>query len=110
MEYTYKVSGVKVYDAEGKKDIIKEATFHIIGVQDGISYQSFLPREFSEPSSSFTDFENITSDQVLEWLKAELGEEMLTTLKEGLAAIPGSTWEKDSKVARANPVEKDLLG
>jgi hypothetical protein len=105
MEYTYKVSGVKVYDTDTQKDVVKEATFHIIGTKDGKSYDSFLPMEFAEPSGSFTEFDDLTSDQVLEWLKSVIGDQQLTDLKEGLAAIPGSWMET---VTRDRPIEKAL--
>ena len=51
MEYTYKVSGVKVYDTDTQKDVVKEATFHITGTKDGKSYDSFLPMEFTNNKS-----------------------------------------------------------
>jgi len=105
MEYTYKVSGVKVYDTDTQKDVVKEATFHITGTKDGKSYDSYLPVEFAEPSGSFINFDNLTSDQVLEWLKSAIGDQQLTSLQEGLAAIPGS-WMED--VTRDRPIEKAL--
>ena len=49
MEFTYKISGIKVYSTDSQTDIIKQATLHIIGTQDGETYESFLPIELEEP-------------------------------------------------------------
>ena len=87
MEFTYKVSAIKVYSTNTQKDIIKEATLHIIGTQDNESYENFLPIELAEPSGSFTEFQNVTEAQVQEWLKGTLGEDQLNANKEGLASM-----------------------
>lgn len=108
LEYTYKVSGVKVYSEEDKADIIKEATLHIIATEDGESYESFLPIQLAEPSGSFTQFQNVSEEQVLEWLKGTLGEEQLNANKEGLKSCFGNPMFS-STPTRDNPQEKELL-
>ena len=87
MEFTYKVSAIKVYSTNTQTDIIKEATLHIIGTQDNESYENFLPIELAEPSGSFTEFQNVTEAQVQEWLKGTLGEDQVNANKEGLASM-----------------------
>tara|TARA_B100000963_G_C22383217_1_gene561044 strand:+ start:288 stop:626 length:339 start_codon:yes stop_codon:yes gene_type:complete len=108
MEFTYKVSGIKVYTTDSQTDIIKEATLHIIGTQEDQQYESFMPIELSEPSDSFTEFHQVSASQVEAWLKGTLGEEQLAANKEGLESMYNNPMF--SKTAtRDNPEEKDLL-
>jgi hypothetical protein len=108
MEFTYKVSGIKVYSTDSQTDIIKQATIHIIGTQEGETYESFMPIELAEPSGSFTEFENVDESQVKEWLKETLGEEQLQANKEGLASMHNNPMF--SKAAtRGSPEEKELV-
>ena len=107
LEFTYKVSGIKVYSEEGKADIIKEATLHIIATKDGESYESFLPLELAEPSGSFKEFDIIDETQVVTWLKGTLGEDQLTANKEGLKSCFGNPMFSNTPT-RDNPQEKEL--
>ena len=106
MEFTYKIDEVKVYDTDTQKDVIKEATLHIIGTQDGVEYQSFMPIELAEPSESFTSFDDLTSSQVETWVKNVLGEDQLQANKDGLASLPNNPFKVGA--ARIHPVEKAL--
>ena len=107
LEYTYKVSGVKVYSEENKADIIKEATLHIIGKQGSDTFESFLPIELAEPSGSFTEFQDVSESQVIEWLKGTLGQEQLNANKEGLESMYNNP-NNPMLVSRDNPQEKEL--
>ena len=84
MKYEYKVSGIKVYSEEGKADIIKEATLHIIGTQGSDTFENFLPIELAEPSGSFKEFSEVSESQVIEWLKETHGEDQIV----GLDKVP----------------------
>ena len=112
MEFTYKVSGIKVYSVETTgvkmKDIIKEATLHIIGTQGDQQYESFLPIELAEPSGSFTEFQNVSEEQVQEWLKGTLGEEQLNANKEGLRSMYNNPMFSNT-ATRDKPEEKELV-
>lgn len=108
MEFTYEVSEIKVYDEGSSKDIVKQATLHIIGTQDGESYRSFMPIELKEPSGSFIEFDKLTKSQVETWVKETLGEDQLQANKDGLASIPGNPMFS-KEPTRVNPVEKELL-
>ena len=106
MEFTYKVSGIKVYSTETQTDIIKEATLHIIGTEDGQVHENFMQLELAEPSGSFTEFSSVTETQVQEWLKGTLGEDQIELQKASLASL------KDDPLFishRDNPVEKELV-
>jgi len=107
MEFTYKISGIKVYSTEDKKDIIKEATLHIIGTENNETYESYLPLLLEEPSSSFTEFEEVTEGQVQEGLKATLGEDQIEENKKGLASLVGNPMFS-KQPTRDNPQEKEL--
>ena len=108
MTYTYKVSGIKVYSTNSQTDIIKQATIHIIGTQEGETYESFMPLELAEPSGSFKEFDTVDEAQVIEWLKGTLGEEQLQANKEGLASMHNNPMF--SKTAtREQPEEKELV-
>tara|TARA_Y200000002_G_scaffold376473_1_gene380373 strand:- start:576 stop:902 length:327 start_codon:yes stop_codon:yes gene_type:complete len=108
MEFTYKISGIKVY-TDSHTDIIKQATLHIIGTQDEETYESFLPIELEEPSGSFTEFEEVTESQVVDWLTGTLGEDQLESNKEGLESMHDNPMFI-KRATRDNPEEKELIG
>ena len=108
MEFTYKVSGIKVYSEEGKADIIKEATLHIIGTQADETFENFLPIELAEPSGSFTEFQNVSESQVIEWLKETHGEDHIQAMKEGMQSMFGNQLNPLNS-SRNNPEEKELV-
>ena len=111
MEFTYKVSGIKVYSTEttGSKmeDIIKEATLHVIGTKDGQTYENFLPIELAEPSGSFKEFSEVSESQVIEWLKNTHGEDQIQAMKEGIESMHNDP-NNPMLVSRDNPQEKEL--
>ena len=109
MEFTYKISRIKVYSTDSQTDIIKQATLHIIRTQNGETYESFLPIELEEPSGSFTEFEEVTESQVEDWLTGTLGEEQLEANKDGLASMHDNPMFTKT-ATRDNPEEKELIG
>jgi len=106
MEFTYKVSGIKVYSTDTQTDIIKEATLHIIGTEeDGQVHENFMNLELEEPAGSFTEFSSVTELQVQEWLKGTLGEDQIILQKASLASLKD---DPISTLSRDNPKEKEL--
>ena len=108
MEFTYKISDIKVYSTDSQTDIIKEATLHIIGTQGNQQYENFMPIELAEPSGSFKEFDTVDELQVIEWLKNSLGENHLNAMKEGMESSINDPFNP-ANVSRANPQEKELL-
>ena len=108
MEFTYKISNIKVYSTDSQTDIIKEATLHIIGTEGDQTYENFLPLELAEPAGSFTEFSNVTESQVQEWLKGTLGEEQLAANKEGLESMANNSMFSNT-ATRDNPELKELV-
>jgi hypothetical protein len=109
MEFTYKVSGIKVYSTDSQTDIIKQATLHIIGTEDGETYESFMPIELAEPSGSFTEFSSVSASKVEGWLTGTLGSAQLDANKEGLASMHNNHYFPKT-ASRDNPEEKELIG
>ena len=108
MTYTYTVSGIKVYSTDLQTDIIKQATIHIIGTQDGMSYENFMPLDLAEPSGSFKEFGAVDEAQVIEWLKGTLGEDQLQANKDGLASMHNNPMFSNA-ATRERPEEKELV-
>lgn len=108
MEFTYKVSGVKVYSETGKADIIKEATLHIIGTEGGETFENFLPIELEEPSGSFKEFSEVNEAQVIKWLTKTHGKKHIDAMKEGMASMYNNP-NNPTNNSRANPQEKELV-
>ena len=108
MEFTYKVSGVRVYSEEGKEDIIKGATLHIIGTQGSETFENFVPIELTEPTGSFTEFNEVKESQVIEWLKKAHGEGQINAMKEGMTSMLNNPLNPFN-VSRDNPQEKELV-
>ena len=108
MEFTYKISDIKVYSTDSQTDIIKEATLHIIGTQGNQQYENFMPIELAEPSGSFTEFSDVTESQVEGWLKGTLGEDQLAANKEGLESMYDNPMFS-STATRENPELKELV-
>jgi len=109
MEFTYKISQIKVYTSDSQTDIIKEATLHIIGTEDSETYESFLPIELAAPAGSFTEFSSVTASQVEEWLKGTLGADQLQANREGLASMHNNA-NFPKGPTRNNPEPKELIG
>ena len=107
MEFTYKISGIKVYTTDSQTDIIKEATLHIIGTEDGETYESFLPIELAEPSGSFKEFSSVSASQVEGWLTGTLGSDQINANKEGPASMHNNA-DFPKGPTRDNPEEKEL--
>ena len=107
MKFTYKISGIKVYSTDSLTDVVKEATLHIIGTQEGQQYENFLPIELAEPSGSFIEFSNVSESQVKSWLTQTLGEQQLKANKEGLEAMYNNPMFSKTPT-RDNPEEKEL--
>ena len=109
MEFTYKISNIKVYSTDSQTDIIKEATLHIIGTEGDQTYENFLPVELEEPAGSFTEFANVTESQVESWLTGTLGEEQLTANKEGLESLVNNPMFSSTVPTRDTPELKELV-
>jgi hypothetical protein len=108
MEFTYKVSGIKVYSTDSQTDIIKEATIHIIGTEGSETHESFMPIELAEPSGSFKEFDAVDEAQVLTWLKGTLGESQLQANKDGLASLYNNPMFSNI-ATREQPEDKQLV-
>ena len=108
MEFTYKISQIKVYTNDSQTDIIKEATLHIIGTEDGETYENFLPIELAEPSGSFTEFSSVSASQVEGWLTGTLGSDQIDANKEGLASMHNNA-NFPKGPTRDNPQNKELI-
>lgn len=87
IKYTYKITEVKVYSNQQASNIVGEVRFELLAELNGETKKSFFPVEFDAPDySKFTDYQNLTEQQIIDWVIAKIGQEQVDALKEGLQA------------------------
>lgn len=85
-QYTTKIIGVECVNTEAKKQIVNKI-FWTIEANDGQNVEQFAIREKHIPfneKASFTEFANITQQQMMDWLLAVLDQDHIQAIKEHL--------------------------
>jgi hypothetical protein len=86
--FKYNLDDFKVYSTEQSQNIVKSVRFEIVCEHMGKTKRSFMPIEFAEPDlENFTEFENLTQDQIFAWITDHLGESEIDALKFGLQSM-----------------------
>lgn len=86
--FKYKLDDLKAYSTGQAQNIIKSVKFKIVCEHMGKTKESFQTIEFSDPDfSNFTQFKDLTQDQVLSWVVSHLGQEEVDALKFGLQSV-----------------------
>jgi hypothetical protein len=86
--FKYNLGDFKVYTTDKAQNIVKSIKFEIVCEYMGQTQNSFQTIEFAEPDfSNFTEFKNLTQDQILAWVTAHLGQSEIDALKFGLQSM-----------------------
>jgi len=86
--FKYNLSNFKVISTNQAQNIVKSVRFEIVCEHMGQTRNSFKPIEFAEPDfNSFTEFKDLTQDQILAWVTAHLGQSEIDALKFGLQSV-----------------------
>lgn len=85
--FTMDISNAKSTDMNGMNNIIKEVRFSLTGT-DGINtVTNFFAVTLDNPTTeNFTEFENLTRDQILQWVTDKVGEDQINSLKTGITS------------------------
>jgi len=82
IEYTWNIIKLDCYpEKEGQTDVVFTAEYTVIGEDDGYNGSLLgsvvLNYVGDEP---YTPYANLTLDQILSWVKAELGEDQISSI------------------------------
>jgi hypothetical protein len=86
--FKYNLGDFKVYSTDQAQNIVKSVRFEIVCEHMGQARNSFRPIEFAEPDhNNFTEFADLTQDQILAWVTAHLGQSEIDAMKFGLQSM-----------------------
>jgi hypothetical protein len=100
--YTFKIDDIQVLESQnGNQDVVQNVSWTLFGEdsQNKVSVWASTPIKYNE-SGSFIPYDQLTESQVIEWVKAEIGD----MLKLHYGVI-------DSKLAKMaqKPVEAEVI-
>ena len=85
--FTVKISDALSTNMNGMNNIIKQVKFSITGTDGDNTVTNFFPVNLDYPDpKNFIAYENLTKDQIEQWVMAKVGESYITTLKNGITA------------------------
>ncbi len=97
--FKYNLDELKVYSTEQVQSIVKSVKFEIVCEHMGQTHKSFQTIEFAEPDhNNFTEFADLTQDQILAWVTEHLGQPEIDALKFGMQSFI----EQEAKQAKPN--------
>lgn len=97
--FKYNLEDFKVYSTDKAQNIVKSVRFELVCEHMGKTHRSFRPIEFAEPDhNNFTEFADLTQDQILAWVTEHLGQSEIDALKFGLQSLI------EHEAAQAKPI------
>lgn len=88
MIYSWQINEMFAYpEKDGKQNVVFGISYTINGEDDGdtASIQAQIPMPL--PSDNFTPYDQLTEEQVIDWVKGELGDEQVAKLEAQLAQM-----------------------
>lgn len=87
INFTYNILDVKVYSNNQANNIVGEVKFEIVGELNGKTHRNFFPVELDAPDyQQFTEYQNLSKEQVIQWVIAKVGQDQIDALREGITA------------------------
>jgi len=84
--YKHKIENAMAYSKSTMTNIIKQVRFVIEATDGNIVMQSFFPVELDEPNEqNFVEYEKLTAEQIMQWVKSKIDPMQIAALEEGLA-------------------------
>ena len=85
--FTMDISNAKVTNMYGMNNIIKEVKFSLTGTDGVNTVTNFFPVNLDYPEAeNFIEFENLTRDQISQWVSNKVGEDQINKLKQGITS------------------------
>ena len=85
MTKEFKILSIKKRNAvENYTDVISVVTYEVVAIEDGISVNYVGVVGLPLPSNNFTDFNSLTEDQVIGWVRSVINEQKLDELLQKL--------------------------
>jgi Cu2+-containing amine oxidase len=85
---THKVENLQAYSTNELHNIIKQVRFVIEASDRSQSKTSFFTVELDDPDAkTFVEFEQLTNNQVLQWVKAQIDPAQIAALENGLIGV-----------------------
>jgi hypothetical protein len=83
--YIWKIEQVKLRPQyQGKTDVVKEAAWRFIASDGQKEVSTYGSLELDDPSGDFVLYENLTEQQVIDWVQAKIGENRISTYKDAM--------------------------
>ena len=84
--FNHKIENAMAYSTLSMANIIKQVRFVIEATDGNTVLQSFFPVELDEPSEqNFVEYEKLTAEQIMQWVKSKIDPMQIAALEEGLA-------------------------
>jgi len=85
--FTMDISNAKSTSMNGMNNIIKEVKFSLTGTDGVNTVTNFFAVTLDNPTTeNFIEFENLTRDQILQWVTDKVGEDKINSLKTGITS------------------------
>lgn len=85
--FTTDISNAKSANINGMNNIIKEVRFSLTGTDGVNTVTNFFAVTLDNPTTeNFIEFENLTRDQILQWVTDKVGEDQINSLKTGITS------------------------
>jgi hypothetical protein len=72
--YTWSITGLKTYSSDDNTDVVQLADWEITGEDGSFTATTSGTTAFGAPEFGFVDFQDLTEDLVISWVKGALGE------------------------------------
>ena len=85
--FTMDISNAKSTNMYGMNNIIKEVKFILTGTDGVNTMKNFFAVTLDYPETeNFIEFENLTRDQIFQWVSNKVGEGQINKLKQGITS------------------------
>lgn len=85
--FTMDISNAKSTNMNGMNNIIKQLRFSLTGTDGVNTVTNFFAVTLDNPApENFIEFENLTRDQILQWVTDKVGEDQINSLKTGITS------------------------
>lgn len=85
--FTTSISNAKATNMHGMTNIVKQVKFSLTGTDGVNTVTNFFPVDLDYPNSeNFVAYEDLTKDQILQWVLDKVGEDHINALKKGITS------------------------
>lgn len=94
-QFTFRVDSLKARKVGTSDNVIESGRLIIEAKRDGVTRASLLPVQFDPPGDTFTPFEGLTEQQVIDWAVQKLGQSQIDAIMNGLEGVISDHLQSD---------------